>query len=132
MSGVSPTRSTIDGVTLALMVGMPISARKKTTLTASAPSVALVLLCAFCGPGVLSVTQNAARLPSRAPPPDEMRSQIAGCHQTCRALQAPRLCTRGSFRGPLHVDCVAAAVDQGRRHHLRALPRSVPGSRADT
>src|SRR5688572_21155300 len=37
MSGVSPTRSTIDGVTLAVKVGMPISARKKTTLTASAP-----------------------------------------------------------------------------------------------
>ena len=54
------------------------------------------------------------------------RSEARRHHQARRALRAAQRCTQDPFEALCHVDCVAAAVDQGGRHHLRPLLRSVP------
>src|SRR6185503_17007701 len=108
ISGVLPTRSTIDGLTPVEKVGIVISDYKGPTLTYS------------------SMRESALR--HRAKAFDEGRLKARPHHQARRAMPAARLCTPRPVRSALHVNRVTAAVNQGSGHDLSPLLRSVPGS----
>src|SRR5215203_4114788 len=82
MSGVSPTRSTIDGLTPAVNVGIAISDYKGLTLTYSS----------ICETG----------LHHRAAASDEGGPEAQRHHQACWSLRVARVCTKGSLRNALH------------------------------
>src|SRR6188474_2715122 len=106
ISGVSPTRSTIEGLTPAVNVGIAMSDYKGPTLTYS--------------------SMRETRLHHRAPSSHEGRPEAQPDHQAHWSLRAARRCTKGSVRNAVHVDRVTATVDQGGGDDLPPLRGSVP------
>src|SRR4051812_5810299 len=105
MSGVSPTRSTIDGLTPVVKVGMAMSDYKSPTLTYSSTHESGLHQC----PQAI----------------DESRSETRGAHHAGRPMPAARRCTARSVRSVVHVDRVTTTVRESRGDDLRTFLRPV-------
>src|SRR5688572_16331588 len=123
MRGVSPTRSTIEGLTPAVNVGIAIRLQGSycNSIWGSGPwGLARKLM------GLIALSNRATRLLRRPPSLDEIRCDAARRHQTYRTVRAARRCPEGRLRRAVHVDRVSATLGQGGGDDLPALRGSVP------
>src|SRR5262245_53267021 len=86
MRGVSPTRSTIEGLTPAVNVGIAISDYKSLTLTPSHGLGSWDLVLGQKLMGLIALPNREARLLRRPSSLDEIRHHASRRHQTYRAL----------------------------------------------
>jgi hypothetical protein len=125
MRGVSPTRSTIEGLTPAVNVGIAMSDYKGLTLTPKGPAgyglTGLRLPASHLLIVLIALPNHESGLLRRSSSLDEVRREAARPHQADRAMRAARRRTARSIRHTVHLDRVTAAVDQGRRNHLSPL-----------
>src|SRR5678815_5502790 len=103
ISGVSPTRSTIEGLAPVMKVGIAMSDYKSPTLTYS--------------------SMHESGLHHRSKAFDDRRPEARPHHQAGRSLPVARRCTAGSVRSAVHVDRVTTAVGQSRGDDLWTLLR---------